>query len=65
MILDPATRMLALRTRSCRPEAAAQRPARPTQRLLVLDGDARAQAGASGIEVLPAYEWLLAASDED
>jgi hypothetical protein len=26
---------------------------------------ARVRAGGSGIEVMPAYEWLLAAPDED
>ncbi len=37
---------------------------RATQRLLVLDRDASASAGAPGIEVRPAYEWLLAPPEE-
>jgi predicted AAA+ superfamily ATPase len=41
--------------------AAAKDHPRATRRLLVLDRDALARAEAPGIEVLPAYEWLLAA----
>jgi hypothetical protein len=43
--------------------AAAEEHPRATQRLLVLDRDALAQADAPGVEAQPAYEWLLAAPD--
>lgn len=39
--------------------------AQPKQADPVLDRDGRARADASGIDVLPAYEWLLAAPDEE
>jgi len=58
---DPETRRRELRALT----AAAKEHPRATRRLLVLDRDARGQAEASGIEVLPAYEWLLAATDEE
>jgi hypothetical protein len=58
---SPETRARELRALT----AAAKDHPRATRRLLVLDRDARERAGASGIEVLPAYEWLLAALDED
>jgi predicted AAA+ superfamily ATPase len=45
--------------------AAAKVYPRATRRLLELDRDARVRAGGFGIEVMPAYEWLLAAPDED
>jgi predicted AAA+ superfamily ATPase len=35
------------------------------RRLLVLDRDALGQAEAPGVDVLPAYEWLLAAVDSE
>jgi len=57
---SPATRARELRALT----AAAKEHPRATQRLLVLDRDTRARADASGIEVLPVYEWLLAAPDE-
>jgi predicted AAA+ superfamily ATPase len=38
---------------------------RARRRLLVLDRDALARADTPGIEVMPAYEWLLAAPDDD
>ena len=40
--------------------AAASEHPRATRRLLVLDRDARAGIDTPGIEVLPAYEWMLA-----
>lgn len=58
---SPGTRVRELRALT----AAAKDHPRATRRLLVLDRDALARADASGIEVLPAYEWLLAAPDED
>ena len=45
--------------------SAAKDHPRATQRLLVLSRDALARVDASGIEILPAYEWLLAVPDED
>jgi predicted AAA+ superfamily ATPase len=45
--------------------AAANEHPRAVRRLLVLDRDARVGTGTPGIEVQPAYEWLLAAPDED
>ena len=57
---SPDTRARELRALT---EAAKDHP-RATRRLLVLDRDVLARADAPGIEVLPAYEWLLAAPDE-
>jgi hypothetical protein len=45
--------------------AAASEHPRAARRLLVLDRDARVGADTPGIEVLPAYEWLLAEPDEE
>jgi len=42
--------------------AAAEHP-RAARRLLVLDRDALASVNAPGVEVIPAYEWLLSARD--
>jgi hypothetical protein len=58
---SPETRARELRALT----AAATDHPRATRRLLVLDREARPRPDASGIEVLPAYEWLLAAPDED
>jgi hypothetical protein len=44
--------------------AAAQDHSRAVRRLLVLDRDALARVNAPGVEVQPAYEWLLAVSGE-
>jgi predicted AAA+ superfamily ATPase len=44
--------------------AAAQDHSRAVRRLLVLDRDALARVNAPGVEVRPAYEWLLAGPDE-
>lgn len=44
--------------------AAARDHPRARPRMLVLDRDARTLAGESGVEVVPAYEWLLAAPDD-
>jgi predicted AAA+ superfamily ATPase len=44
--------------------AAAREHPRATKRLLVLDRDTVARPDTSGIELQPAYEWLLAAPDE-
>ena len=44
-------------------EAAKVHP-RAARRLLVLDRDALARVSAPGVEVQPAYEWLLTASGE-
>ena len=57
----PETRARELRALT----AAAEDHPRATRHLLVLDRDALGRADASGIEVLPAYEWLLAAPEED
>ena len=57
---SPETRARELRALT----AAAKDHPRATRRLLVLNRDALKRADASGIEVLPAYEWLLAAPDE-
>ena len=57
---SPETRARELRALT----AAAKDHPRATRRLLVLDRDALNRADASGIEVQPAYEWLLAAPDE-
>jgi hypothetical protein len=40
--------------------AAAQDRSRTVCRLLVLDRDALTRVNAPGVEVQPAYEWLLA-----
>jgi hypothetical protein len=49
------------RTRELRAlTAAAGEHPRAARRLLVLDRDARVETDTPGIEVLPAYEWLLA-----
>jgi predicted AAA+ superfamily ATPase len=53
---SPQTRTRELRALAA---AAAEHP-RATRRLLVLDRDALALADKSAVEVLPAYEWLLA-----
>jgi predicted AAA+ superfamily ATPase len=45
-------------------EAAKEHP-RARRRLLVLDRDALVRPGAPGIEVRPAYEWLLAPPGEE
>ena len=58
---SPDTRARELRALT----AAAKDYPRATQRLLVLDRDARDHADVPGIEVLPAYEWLLAAPHDD
>jgi predicted AAA+ superfamily ATPase len=58
---SPETRARELRALT----AAAQDHPRATRRLLALDRDARAQAGAAGIDVQPTYEWLLAAPDQN
>ena len=55
----PETRARELRALT----AAAQDHPHATRRLLVLDRDALARVDAPGIEVQPAYEWLLAAPD--
>jgi hypothetical protein len=44
--------------------AAAQYHARAVRRLLVLDRDALTRVNVPGIEVQPAYEWLLAEPDQ-
>jgi uncharacterized protein len=43
--------------------AAAKEHPRARRRLLVLDRDAAGEVEAQGVEVLPAYEWMLAESD--
>jgi hypothetical protein len=45
--------------------AAAKQHPRAALRLLVLDRDAFVRAQAPAVEVQPAYEWLLAATDKD
>jgi hypothetical protein len=45
--------------------AAAKEHPRAVPRLLVLDRDGRGRAEGAGIEVLPAYEWLLGARSAD
>jgi hypothetical protein len=45
--------------------AAAREHPQAKRLLLVLDRDAREELDAPGIEVRPAYEWLLEAPDED
>jgi predicted AAA+ superfamily ATPase len=57
---SPETRARELRALT----ASAKDHPRATRRLLVLDRDALVRAGEPGIEVLPAYEWLLAAPAE-
>jgi hypothetical protein len=57
---SPETRARELRALT----AAAKDHPRATPRLLVLDWDAFSRAGPPGIEVLPAYEWLLAPASE-
>jgi uncharacterized protein len=44
--------------------AAQQQYSRAARRLLVLDRDALARVNAPGVEVQPAYEWLLAEPDQ-
>jgi len=44
--------------------AAAQDHSRAVRRLLVLDRDALTRVNAPGVEVQPAYEWLLAEPDQ-
>ena len=56
-VTDESTRLRELRALDA---AAAEHP-RATQRLRVLDRDARALMGKVAIEVQPAYEWLLEA----
>jgi len=46
-------------------EAAAKEHPRAAPRLLVLDRDAQARGRAAPLEVVPAYEWLLATRDDD
>jgi uncharacterized protein len=58
---DPTTLHRELRALDA---AAAEHP-QAARRLLVLDRDALTRADTPGIEVLPAYEWLLAAPNED
>jgi predicted AAA+ superfamily ATPase len=58
---SPETRTRELRALTA---AVAEHP-RATRRLLVLDRDALAVADASAVDVLPAYEWLLAGPDRD
>jgi hypothetical protein len=54
------------RTRELRALSEAGKEHRRARRLLlVLDRDALAHAAAPGIEVVPAYEWLLAAPRDD
>lgn len=60
-VTDESTRLRELRALDA---AAAEHP-RATQRLLVLDRDARALMGKVAIEVQPAYEWLLEAPDRE
>jgi predicted AAA+ superfamily ATPase len=55
------TRTRELRTLS----EAGKEHGRARRLLLVLDRDALAHAAAPGIEVVPAYEWLLAAPRDD
>jgi predicted AAA+ superfamily ATPase len=57
----PETRARELRALA----AAATDHPRATPRLLVLDRDALAGVDVPGVEVLPAYEWLLAAPEDD
>jgi hypothetical protein len=56
---SPETRARELRALT----AAAKDHPRATRRLLVLDRDALGRADERGIEVLPAYEWLLAGTE--
>ena len=56
-VTDEKTRLRELRAL----DAAAREHPRATQRLLVLDRDARAHVGRAAVEVQPAYEWLLEA----
>lgn len=57
---DPATLERELRGL----EAAAREHRRATKRLLVLDRDVMPRAGITGVQVQPAYEWLLAPPGE-
>jgi hypothetical protein len=45
--------------------AAEEEHPRAARRLLVLDRDAVVTVSAPGIEVQPAYEWLLAPPDKN
>jgi len=58
-VSSPETRTRELRALTA---AAAEHP-RAIRRLLVLDRDALALADTSGVDVQPAYEWLLAGLD--
>jgi hypothetical protein len=58
-VSSPETRTRELRALTA---AAAEHP-RAIRRLLVLDRDALALADTSGVDVQPAYEWLLAGPD--
>jgi len=58
-VAAPKTRARELRALT----AAAEVHPRANRRLLVLDRDALARAAAPGIDVRPAYEWLLAGPD--
>ncbi len=57
---DPTTAERELRALS---EAKAQFP-RATQRLLILNHDARPRSHPEGVRVQPAYEWMLAAESD-
>jgi len=58
---SPATRVRELRGLT----SAAKDHRRATRRLLVLDRDSISGDDTSGVEVVPAYEWLLCTPDED
>lgn len=58
---SPETRLRELRALAA---AATDHPG-ATRRLLVLNRDALGRADAPGIEILPAYEWLLATPDDE
>jgi len=45
--------------------AAEQQYSRAARRLLVLDRDALTRVNAPGVEVQPAYEWLLTTPNQD
>lgn len=57
----PATRNRELRALN----AAAEVHSRAIQTLLVLDRDALTRFSAPGVDIKPAYEWLLTTTDED
>ena len=61
---DPSAPKTLARELRALTEAAKDHP-RATRRLLVLDRDALARVSAPGIEVQPAYEWLLAPPGTD